>query len=269
MTQAWRPILEAMSLRNGGVEVTGMGAAAEGVVPPSYRVRLLAFNDNGLIIERPSQAEAGKHLAQGARARILLVQGDQRWELWTTVTHYSAFTLNGNARVMAVHLTQPNDVRTGQRRSFFRASTVGARMEPVVLTPMPAAEVEAGATAGLSDQATAQQQAMAVGPQSFKGKLINLGGGGIGVEAPQRAAAVVKAISRFQCRITLAAGEEPVEVIARIVHLQPLEGGTHYLGMCFEFADRMQKQRVTGRIQKFTAGLERQQLQRTGRRVNE
>lgn len=244
-----------------------MGAVRGDAVPPTYRSRLLLFNENGLIVERPTQADAAVHLAVGSRARLLAVQGDQRWEVWSTVTHYSSFSLNGTMKVTAIHLTPPADARTGQRRGYFRASAVSAKLDPILMTPIAPEGTDPAANVG--ESATPQQRALAAAFQPFKARLVNIGGGGVGIEAPQKAAPLVKAIKHYTCRLVLPTLDEPVDVVARTVHLAPLEGGTHYMGMAFEFADRLQKQLLTARIQRFTADLERQQLQRTGRRTNE
>lgn len=257
----WRPRLAMLAARNGAVEVTADTTAADGApMAPTFRVRLLEFGDDVIRLEKPSHAvapEAGRWLREGATVIVLVVDKSDRWEFTTRIKGFVMHDLSEKVKVSAIEIAPPTRMHSGQRRAFFRVSTAGVAMKPVRLTP-----IAVEATVPASQDATPKFPA-----QPFTGRLLNIGGGGMGVEAPQRVASQLADSVRYRCRLELPTVGEALEVNVKTVHLEPREGGTHYLGMRFEFEDAADQRRCEQQVVRFTTWLQRQQIQRTKERA--
>lgn len=248
----WHETLAALCRRNGTVEVRPI--PRHEVLTPTFRVRLLSFGDGGLVIERPQKIDAGRYLVRGADVRVLAADGDNRWELDTTVDGPATCALNEQTVVPALRLTQPWSARSGQRRQFFRVNTSSARLAPVVLQPIE----ETNPFVLPASREFADDPA-----RPFNARLLNIGGGGLGVEAPQRVAAKLARHMRYRCGLNLPQLSGPLLLIARVVHLEPMPDGTAYLGLYFEFEDSHHRQHCADEICRFTAWFQRQERRRT------
>lgn len=294
-------VLEALHRRNGAVDVAGIPAAGDPREAPAFRVRLLQYSSEGLTIERPQQPEASRYIFQGATVEVLAINGNERWLFRSRVKAVRPYALNESTRVVALDLTPPEAVRTGQRREFFRVSLAGAGLKPVLLAPMPAqpgnADVAGEGPVAQIGSVPQQQAAPGEGPtsaggnpaptpklakidaatpvdgpanfcpiafpvQSFTAKLLNLSGGGMGVETPQRIGPIVRQIIYYRSVIRLPNTEQVIETAAEMRFVEPREGGTHYLGLRFDFLNPTHKRQCVDAVCKFCAWFQRQQLQR-------
>lgn len=257
----WRPRLVMLAARNSAVEVTADAGSGDGAqMAPTFRMRLLTFGGDTMRLEKPSPAmapEAGRWLREGAAVKVLVIDKSERWEFTTRIKGFVMHDLSDKVKVNAIEVAPPTQMNSGQRRSFFRVSTAGVAIKPARLTPI---EVDA-ATA----QATSAEPKFPAQP--FTGRLLNIGGGGMGIEAPQRVSAQLSDPIRYRCRLELPTAGEVLEVTVLTVHLEPREGGTHYLGMRFEFDDQAQQRRCEQQVVRFTTWLQRQQIQRTKERA--
>lgn len=246
------------------MEVTAATAAGEDRLAPTYRVRLLSL-EGGVLVERPQSADAARYLRDGTVLRVLAAEKDDRWEFVAAVAGQELHALNRATKVPAVRLSPTGAARSAQRRSFFRVSAAGVPLKPVWLRPMegvkPApspAELEAN-----PGQLAAEPLAAPLYlHEPFPTTLLNVGGGGIGVEAPLRVAQQLPRILSYSARLELPTLPRAIDVATKLVHLQPRDDGTHYMGLAFEFADPAAKRRDVDLLCKFTTWLQRQQLQR-------
>lgn len=274
-SQPWEQCLAALNERDGAVEITGLSAQRDPSTPtdhahinstrqqnvaPSFRVRLLAWRPAGLVVDRPASAEEAHYFQQGAVVRVLVVDGPARWELMTTVATRVKFRLNEHTVIPAIVLTRPHEVNSVQRREFFRVSTAALKVPPVQLKPVTQlpANTEQGNTF-----------AAVIGPQPdlrpFTGVLVNVGGGGMGVEAPAQVAFTLSLCTQYKCVVNLPLTDKPLEVNCTLVHLETLKAGEHYLGLRFETDTIGERRRVEDYICHFTSSLQRQQIQRSKR----
>lgn len=277
--QPWEQCLTDLNERDGAVEITGLSAHRKSAidanksddqshhVAPSFRVRVLAWRPAGIVVDQPTNPEEAHYFQQGAVVRVLVVDGAARWELITTVTSRIRFQLNENSVVAAIVLSRPHEVNSVQRREFFRVSTAAAKIPPVQLTPVVKIKTDQASTSQ-TPQATQEPQ-QPFGPEPllvpFTGILVNVGGGGMGVEASDDVAFTLSLCRRFKCVVNLPSMDEALVVDCTMVHLETQAQGMHYLGLRFEVASAAARRRVEDQICHFTSWLQRQQLQRMKR----
>lgn len=268
-----------MSERDGVVEITGQCAQRDPSanpdpskidpkrqqnvtqnVAPSFRVRLFAYRPAGMVVDRPANPEEAHYFQQGAIVRMLVVDGSARWELMTTVSTRVKFRLNEHSVIPAIVLSRPHEVSSVQRREFFRVSTAAAKLPQVRLLPVKHS-IET------TDSADAQPEAFGPQPElrPFGGVLVNVGGGGMGVEVPAEVAFTLSLCTQYRCVVNLPSMDKPLEVDCTLVHLETLTGGMHYLGLRFETGTVGARRRVEDQICHFTSWLQRQQIQRSNR----
>lgn len=274
-SQPWEQCLAALNERDGAVEITGLSAQRDTSadpdqagaarkrqqnVAPSFRVRLLAWRPAGLVVDRPANPEEAHYFQQGAVVRVLAVDGPARWELMTTVSTRVKFRLNEHSVIPAIVLSRPHEVNSVQRREFFRVSTAAAKVPPVKLTPVyQQPEI----------RQPGDTSAEVFGPwpdlRPFTGVLVNVGGGGMGIEAPANVAFALSLCTQYRCVLNLPSMDKPLEVDCTLVHLETLKAGEHYLGLRFETATIGARRRLEDQICNFTSSLQRQQIQRSNR----
>jgi len=136
-------------------------------------------------------------------------------------------------------MQMPDDVERCQRRQFLRVATAEVHLPEVecfpLLDPMSAipAEIACRDSMHAGGSSTVMPE---VGPV-FKAKLLNIGGGGVGLLVPRTETSGVnrsKLIwARFDLRPEMPA---PLGVTARIVHTHLNHEQDVYAGVSFEFA---------------------------------
>jgi hypothetical protein len=249
--QAWQASLEKIEQRNGSIEVSAPADADGNPREPVFRTRLLLLDDEGLLIERPGGLDANRLFKPGVMVTVLFVEGDNRFEGDARVQRNAHYQLNRQTTVQAVRLSPLADVRSAQRRSHFRVSTVGSRFEPVVLKPSD--DDHAGRT---GDERPGDP------PPPFEATMLNISGGGLGVETPQFVGKSVERVERYACLITLPTLRRPLVIHCRVKHRHRRDDGTYYLGLAFEFEDDYEQEACVDQVCHFTAWVQRQQLQR-------
>jgi len=245
VTIEWKPIYADLAQRNGSVEATLVHRHRDGEgTPPTYKVRLLQFEDDMVIIERP-QRTGDEGLGKGDHIRLLATDGSQRVECETQVLRGGNFKLNAQQSVPALQLAPPAYGQSAQRRNFYRASLAAAKLQ---------ASAQPVDDAG---EATPDTEPIST-------RVINLSGGGIGLEAPQSAAQRVEAASRYRVILPIPLDDEPIAVVVRQVHLQFREDGTSYLGLAFDWAgvEPTDQRRRTDAIVAFATEVQRDQIRR-------
>ena len=263
----WLEMLRELADRNGSVELTPIDDSGEGdqagataaptggpdqtatQAPPqthTCRARLLEVGrDQKLLVEMPPRPGAAQALRRAAAVHVLVMNHGQRWTGRSPVLGTQRYQLNERNHVLALQLGGTTDVRSAQRRRFYRANTAAIEMPNVLLA------------------AVDDQLAKEIGP--LEARMLNISGGGLGLRLEGREVRQVLTGQVYCCRFQLPGDQEGMVVNARIVHAEPTRDRALYLGMSFEFADDAHRQRVQDRIIRFTTRLEREQLQRQRR----
>lgn len=241
-------MLDAMVKRDGSIEITPVVGDDEGP-PPTARVRLLVRNDKGMVIDRPIGMAFLRHMEKGTRLNALVAEGADRWQFSSTILGAVTYRLNDATEVPAIAITLERNVRSAQRREFFRVTIGNVAVKTVLMTPNNAERKQAA-----TDDVD--------GIKPFEAKLINIGGGGIGVLTPQRVDWQLPLIRHYDCTLRLPTRNEPLIVPAEVVRLEAQEDGTSYMGLHFTFATPADRRACEDAICPFTAWHQRQILQR-------
>lgn len=245
LARLWINSLRSLAQRDGAVEVTP-AEPDDGGVPPSFKTRIFEVGQDGsFLVEMPTLPGAGEHLRQGVAVEVLVVEESQRLIGRCDLVGVSLHELSGGRRTRAMRVTAATEVRSAQRRKFFRVPAGGIDSGPVSLFP-----VRDGVCGKPSEV--------------IKGVLVNIGGGGIGLlfdNAP-RLVATLRATTRFAARIPLPDDDPPLAIDAHVVHMQPQQSKTVYLGLEFDFSEAGFQRSVEDRIQRVSATLQRAQLRR-------
>lgn len=245
-------ILDSLVKRDGSVEITPI-LGKDDQIPPTARVRLLARTGKGMVIDRPLGQAFTRHMVEGTRLHVLVADGPDRWEFHTTVLGTIQYRLNDATEVPAIAIGSVGSVRSAQRREYFRVTIGSVLVKSVRLTPVLSdAQTQTG-----TDEAAGMQDV-----KPFDAKLINIGGGGIGVITPQRVAWQLPLVRRYQCSLPLPTRNTPVVIPADVVRLEEQEDGTTYMGLQFDFENLPDRHACADAICHFTAWHQRQILQR-------
>jgi c-di-GMP-binding flagellar brake protein YcgR len=291
--------MEDLLGRRGDVELCGLLGPMGEACGPLNRVKLLDFNAAGLVVERPERLDVGVYFTRGTRVRVLMPESRRRrfWEFTTTVrdllslppeqtavgsfdagrpdlsghqsVHLTNESLTASATPMrAMALVPPTQVHRAQRRSFYRVAIAGINLLPVQLTPLSEA---ASPQIGLADNANLHEQVQdtnktmyAEAGATFHARLVNISGGGIGVEVPRQHAQTAQTANRLSCVMSLPRLPRPLSVDCVPVHRHLQSDGSLYLGLEMILADAVQRRRIGDLVCRFTAWHQRQQLQTSG-----
>ncbi len=241
-TLRWRDVLSQIAQRGGAIELSVAPAsvdAAEPLVPADlvWRVRLRDVTDDGLVVECPSAAGLSLSIDEGVRLVGAMTVGQNRWMFHTSVL--------GTARIEGrqhLRLSAPEQVERCQRRTFHRISTASLQVPEVTVWPMLdpssaiAAEVACRAAVNEGTVGQLPDELMPdVGP-SFKAKLVNVSGGGLGLLAPRDEAGGFDAARYFFLRVELEPVlSAPLCLTTKLVHRHLDSAQLIHAGMAFEF----------------------------------
>jgi c-di-GMP-binding flagellar brake protein YcgR len=240
MQKPWQDMLRYLGQTNGAVDLSPDSQDSPGKAP-SWRCRMLAFDGERIVLQRPEPPEAIRYLRSGEPVAVGIVDENYRWLLLTHVRGMSHYQLNDKTRVPAVVIEHPHTVRSGQRREFYRVPAVGCDVDSIVMLP---------------DGADADSDA-----KSFNATLVNVSGGGIGVSAPSNVGSRVALDDAYVCRIMLPMLKFPLMIPVQIKRIDETERGRYYLGLQFNFAeDEPGAQRLIDEICRFAAHLQRIQI---------
>lgn len=244
----WIETLEWMQEQNEPLQVMDLSDSADETIVPLYRANLLAIEDGALVLERPRQAVMDQRLLGGSVVSVAATDKHSRWEFTSTVLETVSYELNGRTALPAVKLSMPSEVRSAQRRDFFRVSVVGANLKPVRM------------------QALVDDSELP-GSDVFEATVLNVGGGGLGVQLEHKPGFDLSQFAYYRCVFELPTYSTPLELKAQLVHLETGPTGKSYLGLSFEFASKGVQETVADVICRFCAWHQRQQIQRERQRA--
>lgn len=271
-TERWRECLDQIRDRGGSLEVSvDVGDAPElNATNLVWRVRLLAVDNERLVLEQPVALGQTMRLEPGLRLVVAMSIGQNRWMFRTTSVQPSAGDMRG-----LLHVAAPTVVERCQRRNFFRATTAGFNLPLVqgwrLVDPQTAVAAEIASRIPFEDADSLGQPGVglespiALMPEvsgAYQGQLVNVGGGGAGLVVPPASRPSFDSSGRYWLRMAL--GREmppPLVVTARCVHQHLDSAQNLHLGFAFDFSlnpehrDFIVRQ-ITGYVDRIT-GMQR------------
>ncbi|MDX2147288.1 MAG: hypothetical protein SFZ23_07170 [Planctomycetota bacterium] len=270
-TDRWRDSLQQILERGGGIEfspvapdashpqASGSSASSEAACEPGaepvhrnvvWRVRLLAIRESELVVELAAAFGQAVHFPPGTHVAGVIAVGQNRWMFRTKILGECELA-SPRGRVACVRLAMPEHVERCQRRNFCRVSTVELHLPAAECYPLldpssvVAAEVanralvlraEAGDAASLSIDDGSPVTLPEVGP-SFRARLMNIGGGGMGLIVDRAESAGLDRSRLFWVRLRLQPEIPiPLGLTARLAHTHLDSEQNVYAGMAYDFA---------------------------------
>lgn len=280
-TTGWRRCLRQIQERNGSLEIAISREYEEGRDGQHliWRVRLLDVSASEVVIEQPMTLGQLIRIGQGVELVAIIAIGQNRWMFTTTNLGFQDFRLNEHKSVPAMRLVLPSTVERCQRRNYYRVETAALRLPEVEIWPLldPRSVVLAERANELKVQAEkvsaellAPGEAVGdtevmpeVGPR-FAAALVNIGGGGVGLNVSGEFAHNLARHKLFWIRISLPPElEHPICVTGKVVHTHMESNQSVYAGVSFDFSFNPDHQRfVADQICKYIAVQQRAQLRR-------
>ena len=255
-TERWRECLEQIHERSGGVEFAidhgSHTPSYPGEAPPPdvmWRVRVFALGERELLVERPSAMTQALDLAPGVSVVVVMSIGQNRWMfrsriLGTPADGPTPFT----TKLGGVRLLLPDTVERCSRREFMRTSVASLTLPRVegfpILDPTSVPDADAANERIFNshmDGGTAWQEGThlpmpVVGP-GFGARLMNVGGGGIGLLIERGETGAVDRARYLWLRLHLPPHlPSPLCVVGKAVHTHLDSGQNVYAGVAFDFA---------------------------------
>jgi hypothetical protein len=255
-TLNWRTCLEQVHERNGSLEIA---VVRDGVVEDSadhhlvWRVRLLAVNDNEVLVEQPGALGKTIAIDPGAHLVVVLAIGQNRWMFKSTNLGTMEHRQSGGRGVEGLRLSLPEIIERC-RRNAYRVETASLNLPHVEIWPLldpssvllaeraneiqfELAEAHGEQAPELTVASSGDDELMPqVGPQ-FTARLMNIGGGGIGLRIAPEDGQQVSRHKLFWMRFRLVPElPTPICVTAKLVHTHLESNQDTYAGLAFDFA---------------------------------
>ena len=274
-TQYWRRCLHDLCARHGSLEIavasefeTGEGRHL------IWRVRLHEVTDQELVVEAPSAIGEPIELDTGVEVVAVLAIGQNRWMFRTEKIGDGRLDLRGR-QIGVVRLRMPDAVERCQRRNFYRVETAELRLPEVEIWPLldPKSVVLAERDnevrlqsrdgTGLATEPQTDVLMPDVGPQ-FRASLLNIGGGGLGLDVRPEDSPVLGRHKLYWIRFALPPDlSTPICATAKLAHCHNQSNQHVYAGLAFDFSFNPGHQRfVVEQICRYVAIKQRAQLQR-------
>jgi c-di-GMP-binding flagellar brake protein YcgR len=249
-TERWKDLLDQIASRGGGIEfaiarpASGTGDALGGC-DLMWRVRLFEVAPDRLVVECPAAAGKSVTIAQGTPLIAVMAIGQNRWMFHTRTLGTVPMRTGGPA---ALALALPERVERCARRDFLRVSTASLRLPSIECYPLlePASVIAADA-ANRDRIAACQSRGLRLASQDpdlmpnvgppFRARLMNIGGGGVGLLVTKDDSAAASAHRLLWMRLDLSPHiPAPLAITAKQVHTHIDSEQNLYLGLAFEFA---------------------------------
>jgi hypothetical protein len=280
-TERWREMLDQLAARGGALEIALQQPAESGQPDIVWRVRILHLDDRSIVVESPSVAGRALKVHTGINLVASISVGQNRWMFITQTRGYRVCRGPFGGEVAGLTLDLPEQVERCMRRQHFRISTAEIRPPMVQVWPLldPASVVAAeranksmileAMAAGKPGTPTAEESPDSillpqVGP-SFQAHLVNVSGGGLGLQLGPGEAAAADRHHAFWLRINLRPHVPlPLAVSAKRVHCHLDSHGQTYAGMAFDFTFNPSHQRfVTDLMTQYVEDIQKGQRERT------
>jgi hypothetical protein len=216
-----------------------------------WRVRLLRVTETELVVERPTAAGRTLSILEGVDLIGALVIGQNRWRFRTRTLERATGQHSANTIPGSLRLAMPESVERCSRRENNRVHIASVNL-PIVevwslLEPSSVVAAEEANRAAIRDaemrpappgtcRLSDELALPVVGPR-FLARLMNVGGGGLGLMVDKSEASAASRAKLVWLRVHL----EPVIALplgltAKIVHTHVDSTQNLYAGLAFEFA---------------------------------
>jgi c-di-GMP-binding flagellar brake protein YcgR len=292
-TENWRRSLNQIHERGGALEITlpryvnvddeGNAVIADtqgdddgGAKNIIWRVRILELTDDAIVVEEPSAMGQTFELQSGIQLVAIIAIGQNRWMFKTTNRGKTRVGTGARQQLTGLRLDMPSDVERCQRRNFYRVSTVGLELPTVEMYPLlDPTTTELAETASREEILAIIDRGSAgrispdkpilpdVGPP-ITAKLLNIGGGGVGLILDPEDAGSIGTNPNYWLRIALPPHiPMPLAVSARLRHTHIDSEHRTYAGFAFDFSYNPKHQKfVVDQLCRYVALLQREQLKR-------
>ena len=276
-TERWRDVLHQIHERNGGLEFAVDQQSSDGAPHGSdlvWRVRILQITDDVITVEQPAAVGRGMTIKVGTPVVCVMTVGQNRWMFKSTIIGHEELRSPRGTFDRLVKFQMPTDVQRCARRNFYRVNAAEIHLPTAQVYPLrdihsaiPAEVANAAMIRSLQSAATAPAQSDSSLSQilpdvgtPFSAKLMNVGGGGVGLIIDKADASAISQARVFWVRLDLQPQiPAPIGLTARLAHTHIDSEQNTYAGMAFEFAHHPSHREFV--VQQFTNYVEA--LQRT------
>ena len=271
-TIGWRRCLQQLVDHKGFLQIA---LAPNGPTGRDFvwRAKLISLRKDEILVAMPTAAGEPLPLEEGVKLLGIMAIGQNRWMFRTCCLGSEPARLNGRDTI-GLRLKMPESVERCQRRRDYRIGTDKLELPEVkawpLLDPRSVALPErlcqlrmeryiAGET---NPEAIQESDVMPdVGP-SFDATIVNIGGGGIGLQVVSGDASGISRHRLHWLKFQLPNTDGPeLCVTAKLMHWHLEAGNSMYLGMMFDFSFNPSHRRfVTLQITRSVAIQQREQL---------
>lgn len=271
-TSGWRRCLQQLVDHKGSLQIAlaPNGEAGHDFI---WRAKLISTTENEIFVEMPTAAGEPLPLEKGVQLLGIIAIGQNRW-MFRTECLGSKSLRSYSKEGIGLKLQMPAAVERCQRRRDYRISTDTLALPTVSSWPlldprsvvlperMCQMRMERFIHGDSSPSAMQKDDCMPdVGP-AFDATIVNIGGGGIGLQVPSGEASGVGRHRLHWLKFPLLGTTGPeLCVTAKLMHWHLEAGGTTYLGMMFDFSyNPSHKRFVTQQITRTVAIQQRDQF---------
>lgn len=265
-TERWKDSLKTLAGRHGPIEITV--ESHDGSLDLVWKVRLISMDDDCLIVEQPQALHKTIPMKDGSSIIGALAIGQNRWMFRSRIIEVmSAPTAHGSTP--ALRLAMPVNVERCQRRNFYRTSTTSLALPPIqvyqLLNPESAVPLEIATQAAITNAAgepSVPDPLHLAKPelgQSMSTKMLNIGGGGVGLLIHSDEGSVLNKHHLFWMRLDLSPVVQlPLPLTARLAHTRVDSSGDVHCGFAFDFIrNRDYEPFVAEQVCRYVASLQK------------
>ena len=237
-------VLGSACARNASVELLSQQAGGE---ETCARVRMLAYVDGELVVDRPTTSASDDSFAAGKRLSATLTLGQERWSFKTRVIKpVKLVRLNATKRVMGMTMDVPQSLERSQRRNNFRVSVaslgIGCRVQWESKKHRHACDLDA---------------------RFAEGMISNVSGRGLAVVLPKSCARRLKDGVHIFVQFHLPNMDEDLLVMAEVRFSRPIQRqDTVLVGLTLFALPTDEQQKLEQHLSEFVVWQERQSLKR-------
>jgi len=271
-TTGWRRCLQQLVDHRGSLQIA---LAPNGPTGRDFvwRAKLISLSETEIIVETPTAAGEPLPLEEGVQLLGIIAIGQNRWMFRTNCLGGSLYRSNGRDGT-GLRLKMPSTVERCQRRRDYRIYSDTLSLPQVTAWPlldprsvvlperMCQMRMERHIASDESPMALDEKEMMPdVGPP-FTATLVNIGGGGVGLQIPAGEGSGVGRHRLHWLRFPLPGSDSPpLCVTAKLMHWHLEAGNSTYMGMMFDFSfNPSHKRFVTQQITRAVAIQQREQL---------
>lgn len=266
-TFEWRRCLAQIRDRGGAIEIAVTSDAGKEAGDLVWRVRVIDFNDECIVVEQPVALGRLIEFEDGVEMVAFITIGQNRWTFNTSFLGCESPPSSGRpghnpSPLLRLQLpTEPDAVKRCMRRKHDRLNTSQLRLPRVQVWPLlePGSTVLAeravalhfngGQGGGQGDGQGAVMESPSdevmpdVGP-CFTTTLMNIGGGGVGLLVEPDDSQTIARHSMFWLRLVLPGLSTPICAAGKVVHTHIESTHQTYAGIAFDFTFNPAHQKV-------------------------